>query len=85
MKEIKTLGSVVAVCTALLAIPASAPAAPDTWGQEVKECNATSCYPGGTNRGAYVRAQARDSESPGYAWEVQNLALNPRGLGNGGF
>jgi hypothetical protein len=85
MTKITSLGALVAVCAALLALPASAAAAPDTWGQEVKDCNATSCYPGGTNRGAYVRTRAKDSETPGYAWEVQNLALSPRALGNGGF
>ena len=85
MKRKKDLGVLIAVCAALLAVPASASAQPSTWGQEVKECNATSCYPGGTNRGAYVSTQARDSDTPGYAWEVQTLALSPRGLGNGGF
>lgn len=55
------------------AAPALA-APPDNWGQEVKACNQTNCYPDGTNRGEYVRQQAHDSESPGYAWEIHNLA-----------
>jgi hypothetical protein len=58
-----------------LAGAAPAVAAPgDNWGQEVKACNQTDCYPGGTNRGTYVRGQAHDGESPGYAWEIHNLA-----------
>ncbi len=44
------------------------------WGQEVKDCNATSCYPGGETRGGYVNVQARDTESPGYAWEIHAYA-----------
>jgi hypothetical protein len=44
------------------------------WGQEVKSCNQTSCYPGGGSRGSYVSGQARDSEGPGYAWEIHTLA-----------
>jgi hypothetical protein len=71
-----------------LAAPASAGAAPRfTWGQEVKACNQTHCYPGGTSRGEYVSGQARDGEGPGYAWEIQTLALDPRDLGsnNGPF
>jgi hypothetical protein len=48
----------------------------DNWGQEVKLCNQADCYPGGTNRGTYVRGQANDAESPGYGWEIHNLA-NP--------
>jgi hypothetical protein len=85
MKETKRIAAAIAVCAGLLVVPASAAAAPSTWGQEVKECNATSCYPGGSNRGGYVRVEAQDSETPGYAREVQDLALNPRGIGNGGF
>ncbi len=46
------------------------------WGQEVKECNASDCYAGGTKRGAYVSRQARDEERPGYAQEIHDLA-NP--------
>jgi hypothetical protein len=85
MRSIKRFGTVTAICAVLLALPASAAAAPDTWGQEVQGCNATSCYPEGSTRGGYVSAQAKDSETPGYAWEVQSLALDPRDLGNGGF
>jgi hypothetical protein len=84
-KKITILGATVGVCAALIAVPASASAAPDTWGQEVKDCNATSCYAGETNRGAYVSGQATDEQTPGYAYEIQNLALSPRDLGNGGF
>ncbi len=54
-----------------------------TWGQEVKTCNQTSCYPGGTNRGTYVRNQAQDAEGPGYGREIHSLAnpgqSNPQG------
>ena len=41
--------------------------------------------PGRHQPGRLVSTQARDSDTPGYAWEVQTLALSPRGLGNGGF
>lgn len=44
------------------------------WGQEVKACNQTACYPGGTSRGEYVRGQAKDSEGPGYASEIHRFA-----------
>jgi hypothetical protein len=44
------------------------------WGQEVKNCNQTNCYPGGTRRGAYVREQARDAEGPGYGYEIHKFA-----------
>jgi len=81
----KRMAGTIAVCAALLAVPASASAQPDNWGQEVGECNATSCYPAGGHRGGYVGSQARDPEAPGYALEVQSLALNPRGLGNDDF
>ena len=46
------------------------------WGQQVKACNQTDCYPGGTSRGEYVRGQAKDSDRPGYASEIHSLA-NP--------
>lgn len=85
MGEIKRLAALTASCIAMLGLPATASAETGTWGGEVSACNATSCYPGGTNRGAYVSGQAVDSEAPGYAWEVQDLALAPQGLGNGGF
>ena len=48
----------------------------DNWGQEVKSCNQSDCYPGGTPRGAYVRGQAQDADGPGYAAEIHALA-NP--------
>ena len=58
-------------------------AAQNNWGQEVKACNLTSCHPDGTSRGGYVSGQAQDSQTPGYAWEIQNLAnpgnANPNG------
>ncbi|WNG90999.1 hypothetical protein [Mycobacterium sp. ITM-2016-00318] len=49
---------------------------PDNWGQEVKLCNLTSCYPGGVSRGEYVREQARDNQGPGYGYEIHDEA-NP--------
>lgn len=71
-----------------MGLPGASPALaapPDSWGQEVKACNQTDCYPGGTNRGEYVRQQAHDSDSPGYGWEIHNLAnpgnSNPKRFG----
>ena len=70
--------SILAAGAALLAAavltPATATAAPDNWGQEVKACNLSSCYPGGVSRGAYVSGQARDDQGPGYAYEIHTLA-----------
>lgn len=61
---------------------ATAYAQQDNWGQEVKACNQTSCYPAGTSRGEYVRDEARDGDGPGYASEIHTLAhpgkSNPR-------
>ncbi len=57
----------------LVAFPAAA--APSSWGQEVKACNLSSCYPEGS-RGDYVGGQAADAQGPGYAWEIHELA-NP--------
>ncbi|SFV38446.1 hypothetical protein SAMN05216456_3443 [Devosia crocina] len=48
----------------------------NNWGQEVKSCNQTDCYPGGTSRGEYVKEQARDGDGPGYGSEIHELA-NP--------
>jgi hypothetical protein len=80
MKRTLTLGISVICLTALGSGPASA-----NWGQEVKACNQSDCYPGGTSRGAYVSAQARDGDGPGYAWEIHQLAnpgnASPAGLG----
>lgn len=45
----------------------------NNWGQEVKACNQTNCYPGGTSRGEYVRVQAQDNQEPGYGWEIHTL------------
>jgi hypothetical protein len=60
----------------LIAGGAAVQAQQDNWGQEVKSCNQSSCYPGGTSRGEYVRGQAKDSDGPGYAAEIHRLA-NP--------
>lgn len=79
MKRCGKRAAVVATLALGMGLAGATPAlaaAPDNWGQEVKTCNLTDCYPGGTNRGGYVRGQAHDSESPGYAWEIHNLA-NP--------
>ena len=46
----------------------------DNWGQEVKSCNQSDCYPNGSSRGEYVREQARDAQGPGYAQEIHSLA-----------
>lgn len=66
----------VAAGASMLASPAWAHAAPDTWGQEVKQCDQSACYPGGSSRGSYVRVQARDDSGQGYGREIQDLA-NP--------
>jgi hypothetical protein len=73
------IASSVALMTALLSFAAYAAApSPDTnWGQQVKDCNLTSCYPGGTNRGTYVQGQATDTQGPGYGYEIQTLAPVP--------
>lgn len=83
MKHLRYAACVAAVAgTVLLATPATADP-PDNWGQEVKACNQSSCYPGGTNRGAYVSGQAHDDEGPGYAWEIHTLA-SPGNSGHSG-
>ncbi len=64
----------LAGCLLSVSLAAPAIAAPRNWGQEVKECNSSSCYPGGGSRGSYVREQARDGDGPGYAWEIHTLA-----------
>lgn len=46
------------------------------WGQEVKSCNESNCYPDGGSRGDYVREQSRDAGTPGYGQEIHSLA-NP--------
>ena len=77
MKRIVTRAALVVLAGLGIGLVGAAPAgaaAQDNWGQEVKECNQTGCYPGGTSRGAYVRDQARDSQGPGYGWEIHNLA-----------
>ncbi|SDB82528.1 hypothetical protein GA0111570_10410 [Raineyella antarctica] len=76
----------VAVGAAMLASTAVAHAQPfaggypGTWGQEVKACNLSACYPGGTDRGDYVNSQARDDSGRGYAQEIQDLANPGRAL-----
>ena len=72
-KVIALVGTVVAVGSTLVAAPATAGEYAN-WGQEVKACNQSSCYPGGGSRGSYVRVQATDGEGPGYAWEIHTLA-----------
>ena len=67
-------GIAVVVGVSLVAAPASADYA--NWGQEVKDCNLSDCYPGGGSRGSYVSGQASDGEGPGYAYEIHTLA-NP--------
>jgi len=86
--------SIVTVGAAILAgavlVPSAATAAPANWGQEVKACNQSSCYPGGESRGAYVSGQARDDQGPGYGYEIHTLAYPghsqayPGTSGNGG-
>jgi hypothetical protein len=80
VKRTLAIGISALALTALGAGPATA-----NWGQEVKACNQTGCYPGGTQRGDYVSGQARDAEGPGYAWEIHRLAnpgkSAPAGLG----
>ena len=69
--------ALMAAAMALSAGTASAaPNANAAWGQAVKECNQTSCYPGGTSRGAYVQGQAQDESGFGYGQEIHTLA-NP--------
>jgi hypothetical protein len=71
------LPALMAAAVMLLAGPTASALAQTqykNWGQEVKNCNQTSCYPGGTKRGAYVREQARDAEGPGYGYEIHRYA-----------
>jgi hypothetical protein len=74
------LGAAALGASLLLASPAATHAAQDNWGQEVKACNQTDCYPGGTSRGGYVRGQAKDDDADqpgrGYGEEIHALA-NP--------
>ena len=83
MRLIGRLAGMTALAAACVGISTTAAsAAPNNWGQEVKACNQASCYPGGTNRGAYVSGQAGDGQGPGYAWEIHQFASpgnsNPR-------
>lgn len=71
------MAKILAVAVACVALATSGVSAQHTnWGQEVKACNQSGCYPGGTSRGEYVRNQAQDGEKPGYAEEIHRLA-NP--------
>lgn len=70
----------LAVPAAVMGSMAVAHAAPATWGQEVKTCNASACYPDGTARGAYVRDQAGDDSGRGYSQEIHDLADPGRAL-----
>jgi hypothetical protein len=75
----------VALGASLLLTPAVSHAAQDNWGQEVKDCNQTDCYPGGTSRGKYVRDQAKDDSGEpgrGYAEEIHAYAEKGTGPGN---
>ena len=74
LKSVLAAGAAVA-----LLAPAAAFAAPGDWGQAVKDCvDNAGCYDGGS-RGSYVSVQAQDADSPGYAWELNNLAPPPPG------
>ncbi|MEE2035234.1 hypothetical protein [Rhodococcus chondri] len=77
-KQFRMLAGGALMGISLLLVAPTAAAAPgqDNWGQEVKECNASNCYPGGTSRGDYVKGQARDGDGPGYGREIHDLA-NP--------
>jgi len=77
----KFLFFAAAAVWAVLSIGPVQSAPQDNWGQQVKACNQSNCYPDGTSRGAYVRQQARDDQGPGYGYEIQTLA-SP-GNGNG--
>ena len=69
----------ILLVAALVAIPLSVTpvsAQQNNWGQEVKSCNESDCYPNASSRGEYVREQARDADGPGYAKEIHTLA-NP--------
>lgn len=76
MKRTIAVGISVIGFVVIGSVPAAADGHHENWGQEVKDCNQTSCYPGGTSRGAYVSGQAKDGEGPGYAWEIHTFA-NP--------
>ena len=77
----KSLVFAAAAASALLSIGPAQSAPQDNWGQQVKSCNQSNCYPDGTSRGQYVRQQAKDDQGPGYGYEIQTLALP--GNGNG--
>ena len=78
MRFVRRVAATAALAGACVGISATtaAHAAGSNWGQEIKACKESNCYPGGTKRGAYVSGQAGDGQGPGYAWEIHNLA-NP--------
>jgi len=53
------------------------------WGQAVKACNASSCYPGGETRGAFVSGAAQANPN-GFATNIHNPSLNAN-PGNSSF
>ncbi len=77
MKKIFTLtATVILLGSGASAFAQVTPPVPNNWGQEVKSCNQTACYPGETSRGAYVSQQAKDNQGPGYGYEIHEFA-NP--------
>ena len=80
MKKLITASS-VALTTALLSFAAygAAPPPATNWGQTVKDCNATSCYPG-RHHAWCLRPRSGNGDSddwPGYGYEIQTLAPIP--------
>lgn len=74
--EMKRIFGIAAAFMVIATVPAIADPDPTSWGQQVKACNSSDCYPGGTSRGEYVRTQATDEQTPGYGQEIHDLA-NP--------
>lgn len=83
MKRTTATGIAVIGFVLVGSAPAAAANGYTNWGQEVKVCNQSSCYPDGTSRGGYVAWQADDDDGPGYGWEILNLAY-PGATGLGG-
>jgi len=79
-KKITTILCGAAVGAALLATPmanagpATGPYGPN-WGQTVKACNSTSCYPGGETRGAFVSGAAQTNAN-GFATNIHDTDHN---------
>ena len=86
MKNVVIVAFALAVALFPLSGQAKTKPGPNNWGQQVKTCNQTNCYPGGENRGSYVSKQARDADRPGYANEIHSLAKpgksNPKPFSN---